>query len=291
MTAPIRVSSPDAAGVSEVELRRELIDWLVHAEAANSIQVSILRSAPRLAAIPLVLIARRENDIVGVATWGPPFTLLLAANTDPVAIDALVDTAQAREPDIPGVLAISPLAEAFARAWANRTGSQATIEMRQRILAATHVRAPVGVPGQARRHTAADRPMLSAWFTEFAIEAQHLAPEAAREEGTGTANAIGRELEGYLWLNLAGKPVSIACAKGATVNGIRIGPVYTPPEHRRHGYAAAVTAVATQRQLDAGRRFVCLYTDLANPTSNHVYEAIGYEFVTDSLAIRFGSAT
>jgi predicted GNAT family acetyltransferase len=84
-----------------------------------------------------------------------------------------------------------------------------------------------------------------------------------------------------------GEPVSLAAARGETPNGIRIGPVYTPPEHRGHGYASAVTAAASQDQLDRGRHFVFLFTDLSNPTSNKIYQAIGYERVCDVDMYRF----
>ena len=66
-----------------------------------------------------------------------------------------------------------------------------------------------------------------------------------------------------------------------TPNGVRIGPVYTPPEARNRGYASALVAAISQAQLDAGRRFCFLFTDLANPTSNHIYQMIGYEPVRD----------
>ena len=78
----------------------------------------------------------------------------------------------------------------------------------------------------------------------------------------------------------------MACYKSRTPTGIRVGPVYTPPEHRRRGYAGAVTAAVSQVMLDRGRAFVCLYTDAANPTSNHVYESIG-RGLADSMQYRF----
>ncbi|MBA3379341.1 MAG: GNAT family N-acetyltransferase [Chloroflexia bacterium] len=92
---------------------------------------------------------------------------------------------------------------------------------------------------------------------------------------------------GVLWLDRGGVPVSVACYKAPTTNGIRIGPVFTPPEHRRRGYAGAVTAATTQLMLDRGHAFTCLYTDAANATANHVYESIGYDFVADSTQYRF----
>lgn len=91
----------------------------------------------------------------------------------------------------------------------------------------------------------------------------------------------------FVWHDPESQPVSIAGYKGQTLNSVRIGPVYTLPDHRGRGYGSAVTAIATQALLDEGRRFVCLYTDLANPTSNHIYAEIGYEPVATSVVLRF----
>ena len=95
-----------------------------------------------------------------------------------------------------------------------------------------------------------------------------------------------------LWED-GGEPVSLAGWGGPTPNGIRIGPVYTPPELRGRGYATALSAELSQRLLDGrlfegGRRFCFLYTDLANPTSNAIYERIGYRRVAESAEIVFG---
>ena len=72
-----------------------------------------------------------------------------------------------------------------------------------------------------------------------------------------------------------------------TPTGVRIGPVYTPPEFRGRGYASALTAHVSTEQLAAGRSFCFLYTDLANPTSNKIYVAIGYRRVCDSVQYAF----
>ena len=87
----------------------------------------------------------------------------------------------------------------------------------------------------------------------------------------------GRSLQ--LWED--GEVVSLTGVGSLTPNGVRIGPVYTPPEARNRGYASALVATASQEQLEAGRRFCFLFTDLANPTSNHIYQTIGYEPVRD----------
>jgi hypothetical protein len=96
----------------------------------------------------------------------------------------------------------------------------------------------------------------------------------------------GRTL--YLWED--GEPVSLCGVGGPTPNGIRIGPVYTPPASRGRGYASALVAAVSQAALDAGRRFCFLFTDAANPTANHIYQQIGYEHVRDVLVYDFERA-
>jgi predicted GNAT family acetyltransferase len=84
-----------------------------------------------------------------------------------------------------------------------------------------------------------------------------------------------------------GEPVCLVGYTGPTPNGIRIGPVYTPPRHRRKGYASAATAVLSRQLIDEGRRFCVLFADLDNPTSNHIYQQIGYQPVADVAIYTF----
>lgn len=85
-----------------------------------------------------------------------------------------------------------------------------------------------------------------------------------------------------------GQPVSMAKASVRTPNAERISEVYTPPSHRRNGYAGALVAALTAERLDAGTAMVHLYTDLANPTSNHIYTRIGYEPIAEAAVYRLG---
>ena len=75
-----------------------------------------------------------------------------------------------------------------------------------------------------------------------------------------------------------------------TPGGIRLGPVYTPPERRRRGYATSLVAEVSARLLESGRRRCFLYTDLANPTSNAIYRRIGYEQVAESAEYGYETA-
>lgn len=67
----------------------------------------------------------------------------------------------------------------------------------------------------------------------------------------------------------------------------RIGPVYTPPGQRRHGYAAAATAAVTRAVLDTGVAGVVLFTDLASPAAVALYPRLGYQPVADRIMLGF----
>ena len=78
-----------------------------------------------------------------------------------------------------------------------------------------------------------------------------------------------------------GDPVSLAAYGNPTPSGTRVGPVYTPLEHRGRGYATSLVADLTAERLAIGLDYCFLFTDLANPTSNAIYARIGYEAVAD----------
>jgi predicted GNAT family acetyltransferase len=174
----------------------------------------------------------------------------------------------------------------FAQLWSQATGMPHHRSMRERIFRATRVVPPRVAPGSLRVAGPADADVIAAWLTAFAAEAlgETSVPDAATRVERWLSPSDERTL--LLWDDAG--PVAMAGLSGPTPTGIRIGPVYTPPERRRRGYAGNLVAAASQRELDAGRRACFLYTDLANPTSNHIYESIGYEPVRDFDQYVFG---
>ena len=130
------------------------------------------------------------------------------------------------------------------------------------------------------------RELVTDWVVAFSTEAMPEQPpiddpEAVADRWIARVNRLL-----YLWED-GGRVVSLVGAGGETPNGIRIGPVYTPPDARGRGYATSLTAAASADQLERGRRFCFLFTDLANPTSNAIYQSIGYEPVCDMDQYRF----
>lgn len=136
-----------------------------------------------------------------------------------------------------------------------------------------------------RLGTAADLDLLTGWFGAFMIEAVHL-PSGPDDNRDRVEAALQEGRRPWLWTDPSGEPVSLAIRQTTVAGVARIGPVYTPPQHRGHGYAAAVTAHATADILADGATPV-LFTDLANPTSNKIYQALGYHAVTDWLMISY----
>jgi predicted GNAT family acetyltransferase len=248
-----------------------------------------IRDSPDVYPLRSLWVVRKEGRPVAAAIRTPPYNLILARPESPVALEALADGIAE---ELPGVNGCVPEAEEFAELWAERSGARPRTNMRQGIYALQQVRPLPAVPGSARVATLDDRDLVLRWWIAFGDEVLH-------EGGPGRENAeamVGHRLaargRGFLLWEDAGDVVSIAGWGGATPNGIRIGPVYTPPELRRHGYATALTADLSQslldgRLFDGGRRFCFLYTDLANPTSNAIYERIGYLRAAESAEILF----
>jgi predicted GNAT family acetyltransferase len=137
-----------------------------------------------------------------------------------------------------------------------------------------------------RPYQESDRELVIGWMDAFIDEAL---PEAPPEDAEHWLERTLSNPDGGVMLWLDGEqPVSFSGYGGLTPNGIRVGPVYTPPELRRRGYASALVAELTKMLLDGGRKFCFLFTDLANPTSNSIYQRVGYEPVSDADQWVFG---
>ena len=230
--------------------------------------------APYLAAVA------DAGRIVAVTLRTPPRSLVLSEIDDTAALGLIVEDLVEVGDRPSGVVGPVAAARDFAERWTARTGTAHRLGLRQRIFRLERVVSPRPTPGTMRLAGLDDADLLVAWLTAFGIES--LPPEENLPDATVTVHTWLRTgiRRNYLW-EVDGRPVSWAGVGGRTPNGTRIGPVYTPPAERGRGYASSVVAAATQVQLDEGLRFCFLFTDLANPTANHIYEAIGYEPVTD----------
>jgi predicted GNAT family acetyltransferase len=221
---------------------------------------------------------------VAAALITPPHNLVLARPSSEAALDFMARELHGKRAELPGVTGALPEAERFAAVWRELTGSRTRVRMRQAIYRITSPRAPANVPGAMRPATADDRALLTGWVRGFESEAFEEAPPGAPEEVVDSRLASA-QAGIALWVD--GEPVSMAGFSGPTPHGIRIGPVYTPPERRRRGYASALVAALSAKLLAEGRDYCFLYTDLANPTSNKIYTDVGYAHVCESVELVF----
>jgi hypothetical protein len=223
-----------------------------------------------------------EDGVQGAAVRTPPYNLVLARPRTGEALEALV---AGIDDDLPGVVGAQPEVEGFAQAWAARTGATPRVARGQGVFRLDRVEPVSHVPGRMRDATAEDRTQLVAWWDAFTEEA--IGEDAV---GFGSETAVDHRLQaesaGIVLWNDGEEPVSLAAYGNPTPHGVRIGPVYTPPDRRRKSYASALTAALSERLLGA-YRFCFLFTDLANPTANRIYERIGYRRVCEAAEIAF----
>ncbi len=258
--------------------------FLARREAEHNLLFGIcshLKRDPRaFGEAPYLAVSRDGDRIVGTAIRTAPYNVVLSEIDDLAAIEPLVEDVRSSVRTLPGVLGPAKAASAFVRTWCERGGGNATLAMSSRIYRAARATPPGGVAGAMRPSVDTDQELMTRWLDAFTAEAL---PEGAFHDSSG------REIErrrsdpdgGWLVWEDEGRTVSLAGFGSRTPNGIRIGPVYTPPEFRGKGYASALVGWMTAGLLDGGHRFCFLFTDLANPTSNGIYQRIGYEPVTD----------
>jgi predicted GNAT family acetyltransferase len=215
----------------------------------------------------------------------PPYPLNLTALTAEAA-DALAARLAEDGRTIPAVSGPAETADVFAAARGRRTGAAARLAERLRLYRLGTLTPPEPAPpGSARVAAADDRGLLARWYTEFGEDVGQRAHDPDRW-------AESRLVYGgiTLWETPDGTPVAMAGATPEIAGQVRVAPVYTPAHLRGRGYAGAATAAVSRAALDAGAKEVLLFTDLANPTSNGLYQHLGYRPVADFATYEFGDA-
>jgi len=261
-------------------------------EVANSLILGVtirLREHPEWTDTPPYLgIVENQGELALVAAITPPHNLLLAGgpSTGQTAVDVLVQSIHAESWPFPGVNAENRLAVQFARSWSRIAGAQFRTKIRLRAYELRQVVLPSHPPaGTLRLAAADDLDLIASWRAAFTRESLHEDPP---ENNCEMAQRGIQSETTYIWQD--NRPVCMSLVTRPTPHGISIGGVYTPPEFRERGYASACVAALSQRQLDLGKAFCSLFTDLDYPTSNSIYQKIGYAPVCDFSVYRFDEA-
>ena len=235
----------------------------------------------------LMATASDAEGIQLTALMTPPHNLTLYATdnrVNPEAIRCLIDALEGH--DIPGVITEKSLALYFAERYTAQKGFTFSTAMDQRIYELTAVSPAIDKIGTLRLLDESDMPFFPYW-----VEAFH-----ATNQYGNTRMAIPQDEEAYrsrlsskkiYVLEDDGMPVSMAGFTRTMQTAVGVALVYTPPYFRGRGYATSCVAQLSQLALDQGFTRCVLYTDLANPTSNSIYQKIGYVPVCDSLMLAF----
>jgi hypothetical protein len=259
-------------------------------EARNQLPLGIagnLMARPDAFEVVRFWVVRDGDESVAAAVRTDSFNLVLGDPSSETALGPLLDAVAADDPEVPGIVGNVPFVEPAAERLAGASGRTAERILSQGVYGLTAVREVERAPGEPHPAGPKDRALLLDWLRAFVTEAVPDPDETFRRMERTLESRFGIESAGFwLWLD-GGRPVSLAGFSGPTPTGIRIGPVYTPPELRRRGYATTLVADLSAWLLERGHRACFLYTDLANPTSNRIYVEIGYERVCDAMEFVF----
>lgn len=201
---------------------------------------------------------------------------------------ALARALHDRGEDVPAANGALPAVLCLAEEAARLGGGRAVVAKHTRLFALARPVPARPVPGRLRVATESDVGVATRWIRSFMADADEQAGRSdAREPGSALSDdeVSDRIAESLVWLwEVDGEVVHLTGRGRPAFGVVRVGPVFTPREHRGRGYASAAVAEVSRRILAAGHR-ACLFTDQANPTSNKVYEALGYERVVDMAEV------
>lgn len=190
-------------------------------------------------------------------------------------------------PSLPYVSADHGTAAAFAEAWQRHTGAVPALGKRIRLYRLGTLTPPKPLPeGRGRVVGEHEREQLVRWCAEF-MDAVGEVP-AVDAGSWATSRFADRHFT--FWETTDDGPVSMAAVTSMVAGMVRVDPVHTPARLRGRGYAGAVTAEVSRAALAAGATDVVLFADPANPTSNALYQRIGYVPVTDWAVYDFSCA-
>lgn len=273
------------------EFRERALPLLLRNEAESCVIFGVLSRLIDSGFIPpeglaplMMTVVAADGQCLAVATITLQYPVVLTA-ASPAAAAAMAAGLHEARITVRGVVGATGTSEAFARAWAGLTGSSWRCDTRLGLYQSDQVIAPPFVPGSFRGAEETDFDLLLGFAECFYRKIREPTP-TPREPLTRAIN----ERRLHVWCDDTGRIVSMAAWAGPTPNGVRVNFVYTPPELRGRGFASNCVATLTRQLLASGRKSVFLFTDMANPVSNRIYQRIGYRHIADQQKILFNPA-
>ncbi|KGX84122.1 GNAT family N-acetyltransferase [Pontibacillus marinus] len=228
---------------------------------------------------------RNDGEIHYALMRTPPHNWILAVEQDLSYedVESFLTYIDENHLPFPGLIGSKQSVERIAERWKEKTGSPYQIKMEQKVFRLDEVEDIPISNGDLQIAQPEHQEIATKWLNLFGEEAGEPTLSESPED---TIKRMIQNQSLRLWV-VDGEPVSMANATRPTKNGITLGPVYTPNEHKRKGYASSLVAKLSQSLLNEGYSFTSLYTDLNNPTSNKIYQRIGYKSIGDSIVVQF----
>lgn len=269
---------------------KESTTELLAAEAAHNLMRGVLGNLINEVGLYedyRLCLVEQDGQAVSAALMTKPYHLILADASHRSAVTGLVEGLIDDGQSIPGALGNRPTVDWFVADWTNRTKSTAELVISQGIFELESVAALDPPEGIARPATLDEAALLFRWLNEFLDEAL---PQEPRDDQRMRKAIHHRVAAGGHWVwEVDGEVVAMTSHGSPTGTGIRIGGVYTPAELRGNGYATGLVAAQSTWLLNNGFQRCFLFTDLTNPTSNAIYERIGYRKVGEGASYTFVS--
>ncbi|MEK5037782.1 GNAT family N-acetyltransferase [Sporosarcina sp. FSL K6-3457] len=236
---------------------------------------------------PFMATIEEDGEVLALMQMTPPHPLNLIIvdekRTEEI-LGLLIKKLMQFKIEVSSVISLKSWAYHFAEKWQVQTGMAHQLLMDQGLYRLDEVNEALQQsPGSWRLADAGDCSLIEGWFTVF--EEDTGLPITPLEDVQKRVALFVNEREVFLWEH-EGKVVSMMKKSRPTEHGVTVSLVFTPHEERKKGYARTMVA-ACSTELLKSYDFCVLYTDLMNPTSNKIYQEIGYKRIADSVQLGF----
>ena len=268
-----------------IEFANAVVPFLKRDEARHNVLLGVIDTLTQRPDVfkeyYLAAFKDASGRVTGVVWMTPPYAFgMTDLNEDQIKL--AVDYAKTINPLPSSIFGTDSTAEAFKDLWIKETNKTVTSKMAMRMFEAKEVIEPKPVPGAWRLAALNDLPTVAEWTYQYSIDVHEpLTKDQAKTNAEQAIHALAR----FIW-EIDNVPVTMSGCIDASPTSSRIAWVFTPKNFRGRGYASNLVARITDARLKKGMR-VFLYTDLANPTSNKIYQDIGYKPLCDSIRYSF----
>ncbi|MFD0770284.1 GNAT family N-acetyltransferase [Bacillus sp. CGMCC 1.60114] len=263
-----------------VQFKNDVLPFLEMYEQENNLILGVLRSSQ----LPLFMAAATKEEELVYVMLQTHHRQVIVAKSAPLGKDDIQELAQQLAiayPDLPGLIGEKRVVERLAEQLAELQNKSIQIKMKQGVYGLKQIKKKARNNGIFRRIELKEQDLIEDWVYRFCEEV-NLA--ITKEEAVHTAAELIERQHLFGW-EVEGQLVSMAAVTRPTKRNITINFVYTPQVERKKGYALNCVSALSQYMLDNGYLTTSLYTDLANPTSNKIYQEIGYELIMESVLL------